>query len=194
MDTSTTTTNTSTGTPETLSNELKENYKAKMRPVAIDTLADKPELTMKQLAQLLEHKEHGPVIATITLNDLVEARVARMDRSALNDLLSVEAEDADEEAPKRPAVRKVGKKVAKKTSKKVAKKVTQKGGRAKLDRENGYPAILKAIKKNEQAAISVLVDETGISTNHVRTMLRELIEEGKINQVGGGRGTQYEMA
>lgn len=188
MDTNTTNSSATPAQGDNINEDLANAYKATMKPVAIETLSGKPEITMAQLARLLEHDEYGTVIATITLQDLVTAAIAK-NSDALESLLTEDPPAGTKKvvAPPSRTTKPTKKKSAKKTTKKTSK-------RGSLDRDAGYPAITKAVKKAGPCAISDVVSETGISENHVRTMLKELMEQEQIVATGSGRGRKYEVA
>jgi len=170
---------------DTLASDLDQNVQANLKPIAIETLADKGQLSLGRIVKLLDNPTHGPVIASITIDDLVNYRIANMGRDALISIVG----DVEVEEKSKTAKRKTTKAKAAKTTK------AKEGGRAKLDRDAGYAVITKALKSaGEAIAMGFLVEETGLNEGHARTMLKEMVEEGTVVAEGNGRGRKYSLA
>jgi len=184
---------------ENLSEVLTDSYVRNQRASAIITLGGRTHLSIGKLAKLLEHPDHGPVIATITLDDLLKVSSK-----------SSEDEDEDEvevSAPKAKKTAKVAppkvtpKAAAPKTAPKTAKAApkaakaaapTQGGKRERLDRDTGFREITAALTAHkEPMANGDLVKATGYTAMHIRTFLNEMIEAGTVTYEGKGRGTKY---
>ncbi len=170
-----------------LTSTLSDNYKASMRAVAVETLANHKNITMGQLVRLTGSPEHGPIISSVTLEEIVSHVIANMDREALTSILPETEETTTVQAEVTT------------TTKAATKTTTKKGGkRAAIDRGTGVPAIL-AIAEEEFDAMSIsqfktkLLEKTGteFSENHLRTMLKEQVTAGTLVVEGSGRGTKY---
>jgi len=168
-----------------LTSALNQNVQNSLKPIAIRTLAEKGHLTLERVVKLLDNPVHGAVIASITIDELVNYRIESMDREALADMLG-----DDKEVPNADAAPPKAKKTAK--AKKAAKAET--GTRTKLDRDAGYPTIKKALKSLGESGMSAIVEATEIAENHLRTMLKELVDEGSVVATGAGRGRKYNLA
>lgn len=176
MDTTETTTTTTT-TTDNLTSDLDQNVQANLKPIAIETLADKGHLNFGRIVQLLDNPTHGPVIASITIDDLVNYRIANMNRDTL---ISIVGDVEVEEETK---------------TKTAKRKTTAKTTKAKLDRDAGYAVITKALKgAGEAIAMGVIVEETALPEGHARTMLKEMVEGGQVVAEGNGRGRKYSLA
>lgn len=168
-----------------LTSALNQNVQNSLKPIAIRTLAEKGHLTLERVVKLLDNPTHGPVIASITIDELVNYRIESMDREALADMLG-----DDKEVPN--ADGSVTKQAARSKAKKTTKAET--GTRTKLDRDAGYPAIKKALKSLGESGMSAIVEATEIAENHLRTMLKELVDNGDVVATGAGRGRKYNLA
>jgi hypothetical protein len=191
---------------EDLGNVLDDSYRQHKRDVAIKRLGERTSLTLEQVSKLVSHPEHGDVVKTITLQELIDEGAAK----------TTETDDGDEAAaappPRRPAPNK--KKAAKKATKapaakkKAAKKAAKKkaassnGRKAdfgkkkpRLDYEQGCKEVLAALKAHgKPAGRNDLESATGYSAVQVRTFCKRLAENGKIKILGkGGRSTSYAM-
>jgi hypothetical protein len=200
---------------EDLGNVLDDNFEAHKRTVAIEVLGERTHLTMALIAKLLDHPKHGAVIQQITLQELLDVKMAEAGGSE-------EAEEAEEEAPAiaaKPAAKKKAKPAAKKkaakakakpaakkkTTKKKAKKAAKgKGGKKqkadagkkkpRLNRDLGYAEIKKALKAaKEPVGNGHLCNVTGFEPVQVRTFLKELAKKGVVKVQGKGKATKYSL-
>jgi hypothetical protein len=181
----------------------KADYLAYKKAKTIEKLGERTHLTMAQIAKLVSHPEHGDVVSTITLGEVLEV--------AFKDLASDE-EDTEEDTEEAPVPTAVKRSTAKKASrassgrkKAAAKKVAKKASgrksdfgkkKPRLDRDQGYREIKAALKAAQgPCGRSDLEEATGYSAVQVRTFCKELASKGEINILGkGGRSTQYELA
>lgn len=191
---------------ENLGDVLDDSYRQHKRDVAIKRLGERTSLTLEQVSKLVSHPEHGDVVKTITLQELIEVgteTVVTADEEEADDPPSRKAAPAKKKnAKKAKAAPAAKKKTAKKTAKKkTAKKATSSNGRKadfgktkpRLDYVQGCKEVLAALKAHgEPAGRSDLEEATGYSGVQVRTFCKRLAEEGKVKVLGkGGRSTRY---
>jgi hypothetical protein len=189
---------------EDLGNVLDDSYRQHKRDVAIKRLGERTGLTLEQVSKLVAHPDHGDVVKTITLQELIDE----------GNRLTV-TDDGDEASPsprrsapnkkkaakKAPAAKK--KTAKKKTAKKAAKKAANSNGRKadfgkkkpRLDYEQGCKEVLAALKAHgKPAGRNALEAATGYTAVQVRTFCKRLADNGKIKVLGkGGRSTSYAM-
>jgi hypothetical protein len=198
-------------TDENLGAVLDESYRAHQREVAISNLGGRTHLTLGQISKLCEHPQHGEIVASITLDELLATRAPDED-------------DEDDPEPPKPAAKKAARKkpAAKKaatsspskkkaTKKKAAKKKTakrsssasSKGAKAdkgrpkpRLDYEKGMKEVLAALRAaKEPVGRSAIEKATGFTGVQVRAFAKKLAATGKIKILGeGGRSTKYAAA
>jgi hypothetical protein len=195
-----------------LSADLQESYHQHKRAVVIKKLAAKMDINFGQIAKLTENAEHGDVVKTITLQDIVNE-------------ISPKTEDA--QPPKPAAKASSAKKVAKaappakgkKATKAAAPKKTAKAKAApapkakktaagakppkadkgkkkpRLDYDKGCKEILAALKAaGEPVGRGQIESATGYTGVQVRTFCKKLEEQGKVEVLGsGGRSTRYKL-
>jgi cobalamin biosynthesis Mg chelatase CobN len=202
----------------------KADYLAYKRKMTIEKLGQRTHLKLSQIAVLCGHEEHGKIVGDITLQELLDVKLAEAAPSS-----DVEEEDDVEEEPvkakpkrkvtKRPAAAKkttAKKKVAKKATKKpaakkkaakkkVAKKAAQPANgrkadfgkkKPRLDYKQGMKEVLGAIKAaGGPCGRSDIEEVTSYTGVQVRTFAKKLAAEGKIKILGkGGRSTKYAIA
>lgn len=203
---------------ENLAEGLNESYRQHQREVVIKHLTDpkRRSLTMGQIAKLVGHEEHGEVVASITLAELLEHQGDGGDRpsspkpkAAKKSSGSGGKKGASKPAnpPKKAASAK------KATSKKTTSKKTSapkkasapkkkasapKGPKAdkgkpkpRLDYDQGKREIMAALKAakaqgHDSLGRSALEEATGFTGVQVRTFCKKLSEEGKVNILGEG--------
>lgn len=197
---------------ENLGDVLDDSYRRHKREVAIKNLGERTNLTLEQVSKLCSHTEHGDVIKTITLRELLDA--------GAEDGATADPNPDPTPAPRRtnskkktakkattkssPKSKAAAKKTAKKrTAKKATKKATSSNGRKadfgkkkpRLNYEQGCKEIVAALKAHgEPAGRSELEDATGYSGVQVRTFCKRLAETGKVKILGkGGRSTRYDL-
>lgn len=196
----------------------KADYLAYKKAKTIEKLSERTHLTLEKIGKLASHPEHGEIVGSITLDELIQVKVeAALAEAGIDE----DRDHADEEeAPTTPKkkVAATKKKVtakkasraptqAKKTAKKKAvKKITQKASdgrkadfgqkKPRLNREQGYKEIIAALKAaGEPCGRGEIEEATGYSGVQVRTFCKELAEQGKIQILGkGGRSTKYTLA
>lgn len=167
-------------THENLNESITASYRQHQRDIAIKALANRPNLTMAQISKLLEHKEHGPIIATLQLEDLFQYWLDK--RTTKEEAPVVTAPPVEVVAPTPVEVTPTEVKASE-------------GGKGRIDRTVGYKEIKAALQsKSVPMAISEVVSLTGYEEAHARTLLKELCEAGEIQPIGAGRGRKYSMA
>lgn len=116
---------------ENLNEMLDDNadYMAYKKAKTIEKLQDRTHLTLEQLSKLASHPEHGAIIGTITLDELIQSKISTALREAGvgNDATD---EDDEEVTPTTKAKatatkKKAAKATTKATTKVAAKKVTK---------------------------------------------------------------------
>lgn len=178
-------------TDENLGDVLDEGYRAHQREVAVKNLGERTHLTLGQISKLCENPKHGEIVATITLQELLDIK--------LKDVTEEPA--AAPPKAKKAAKKKTAKKAAKKTT---AKKTTAKKGakadkgkpKPRLDYDVGMKEVLACLKAaKEPLGRSAIEKATGFTGVQVRAFAKKLKASGKINILGeGGRSTKYEAA
>lgn len=198
----------------------KADYLAYKKAKTIEKLSERTHLTLEKLAKLVTHPEHGTIVSTITLDDLIDKKVEEaLEEAGISD----DDDEAKEEtpAPRKAVKKKTKKKTAKKASRAKAKKPAAKKKSAKkkatakkttkaasgrkadfgkkkprLDRDQGYREIVAALKAaGEPCGRGDLEEATGYTGVQVRTFCKELAEQGKVEILGkGGRSTKYTLA
>jgi hypothetical protein len=203
---------------ENLAEGLNESYRSHQRDVAIRHLADPKRrmLTMGQIAKLTTHDEHGTVVATITLHDLIEAitgggqpaaKAAKPSPKAAPKTAPAKPAAKKGPAPKAPAAKKAAKAAAPKKTpapkkgaapKKAAAPKGDKGPKAdkgkpkpRLDYDTGKRELLAALKTAKAKGAdslgrSAIEEATGFTGVQVRTFAKKLAEEGKVKILGEG--------
>lgn len=185
----------------------KADYLAYKKTKTIEKLGERTHLTMAQIAKLVSHPEHGDVVSSITLGEVLE--VAFKNHAPEPETVEVPV-PAAKKATKRSAAKKASrastggrKKAAKKSTTKKAPAKKASGRKAdfgkkkpRLDRDQGYREIKAALKAAQgPCGRSDLEEATGYSAVQVRTFCKELASKGEVNILGkGGRSTQYELA
>lgn len=207
---------------ENLAEGLNQSYREHQREVAIKHLGSRTRLSLGQIAALCGHDEHGDVVASITLQELIDvtqqadggdeassAPAAAAKKTPAKTAAKKPSKKAAK-TKKTPAKKKAAKKPAAKkkpAKKKAAKKSTKRGPKAdkgkpkpRLDYDQGKREILAALKAakadgQESLGRSALEEATGFSGVQVRTFCKKLAEEGKVQILGeGGRSTTYAVA
>jgi hypothetical protein len=185
---------------ENLGAVLDESYLDYQKQSAIKNLGARSHLTIGQLAKLCEHPKHGQVVATITLQDLLDVHAPSTETG---DGQADPAPKKTASSKKKTAKKKTSskKKTAKKTSsskKKTAKRAhapkADKGKpKPRLDYDKGTREVLAALKAaKEPVARSAIEQATGFTGVQVRAFAKKLAENGKIKILGeGGRSTKY---
>jgi hypothetical protein len=201
---------------DTLGAVLDEDYRAQQRNVIVKHLSGRTQLSIGQLVKLCEHPQHGEVVATITIDEILALKRAEED---------VEEED-EEEVAAAPKKKKTAKKTAtvvtkkstakapakkgpakapaktKAVSKKSAKKTVlgassskaEKGEKAdkgkpkpRLDYDKGMKEVLAALKAaSEPVGRSAIEKATGFTGVQVRAFAKRLADAGKIKVLGDG--------
>jgi len=202
---------------ENLGAALDTEYATHQKDIAIKTLGSRTHLSIAKIAKLLEHKEHGATIGSITLDELlVVAAGATTDAPVATTDAPVATKPAKAaKAPKaakatKPAKEAKAAKPAKKAAKaaktngaakpakaaKAPKTASAKGGKKpRLVRDVAYKEVKAALKAHKGAASNGdLVNATDYTAVQVRTFLNELIEKGEVTYEGKGRGTKYDLA
>jgi len=183
----------------------KADYLAYKKAKTIEKLGERTHLTMAQIAKLVSHPEHGDVVSSITLGEVLEVAFKA---HAPTEEEGEDAEEAHAPTAKSSAAKKTSrvsngrKKAAKKSTKKTpTKKASGRKSdfgkkKPRLDRDQGYREIKAALKAAQgPCGRSDLEEATGYSAVQVRTFCKELASKGEINILGkGGRSTQYELA
>jgi len=192
-------------TDENLGDVLDESYRAHQRTVAIKNLSERTHLTLGQIAKLTSNPTHGEIVATITLEELLESREPAVSADDPDPPVARKA-SAKKAAPKaasKPAAKKgaTKKKAAKKTAKKVS--TSSKGSKAdkgkpkpRLDYEKGMKEVLSALKAAKEPVGRTAIEKaTGYTGVQVRAFCKKLKAAGKVNVLGeGGRSTLYEAS
>jgi hypothetical protein len=179
-------------THENLNESITASYRQHQRDIAIKALANRPNLTMAQISKLLEHKEHGPIIATLQLEDLFQYWLAQRSPKEESKAPVVTAPAIVVPAPPVEVVATTTTPVVEAIPTEVK---TTEGGKNRIDRTVGYKEIKAALQsKSVPMAISEVVSLTGYEEAHARTLLKELCEAGEIQPIGAGRGRKYAMA
>lgn len=172
-------------THENLNESITASYRQHQRDIAIKALANRPNLTMAQISKLLEHKEHGPIIATLQLEDLFQYWLEKRSTKEAPVVTAPAVVSA-------PPVEVVAPTPVEVTPTEVK---ASEGGKGRIDRTVGYKEIKAALQsKSVPMAISEVVSLTGYEEAHARTLLKELCEAGEIQPIGAGRGRKYSMA
>ena len=209
---------------ENLSDVLddKADYLAYKKAKTIEKLSERTHLTLEKISKLATHPEHGEIVGSITLDELIQFKVdAALAEAGVNDDEDQATEEEDTASKKKATTKKSAKKAsrapvrAKKTAKKkatakkktAAKKATAKksadGRKAdfgkkkpRLNREQGFKEIVAALKAaGEPCGRGELEEATGYTGVQVRTFCKELAEQGKVQILGkGGRSTKYALA
>jgi hypothetical protein len=200
-------------TDENLGDVLDESYRAHQREVAIRNLGNRTHLTLGQIAKLCEHPQHGEIVASISLDELLAIRApdeAEEPTPTETTPASSKKKGAKKKGTKKTAKKRAGKKKGtKKTAKKragkkkSAKKTAKKGAKAdkgkpkpRLDYEKGMKEVLAALKAaKEPVGRSAIEKATGFTGVQVRAFAKRLAADGKIKILGaGGRSTKYAPA
>jgi len=195
---------------ESLEQVLDDAYRARYREVAIRNLGQRTHLTIEKLAKLVSHKDHGPTVKDITLQELLDVTLKNGKSTAAPAAPApapVAATPAVAAKTTKKAAKKTTKKAAKKTTKKAAKKTTKKAAKKgpKADKGKPKPRLNYDVGKREVlAAIKAargpvgrgdIEAATGYTGVQVRTFAKALKEEGKVKVLGeGGRSTKYDAA
>lgn len=196
--------------------EDKADYLAYKRQKTIEKLGERTHLTMEKIAKLVAHEDHGSIVGSITLQELIEVALPEAVKTAIEE--RGDAEDTEEASAEedpvvivmKPAKKKTGKKapLAKKSAKKTPKKIpvvakSANGKKAdfgkkkpRLQRDQGYKEIMAALKAaGTPCGRGDLEEATGYTGVQVRTFCKELTDQGKLQILGkGGRSTKYALA
>jgi len=203
---------------ENLGAALDTEYATHQKDIAIKTLGSRTHLSIAKIAKLLEHKEHGATIGSITLDELLvvaagattDAPVATKPAKAAKAPKAAKAtKPAKEAKATKPAKEAKAAKPAKEAkaaktngaakpakAAKAPKTASAKGGKKpRLVRDVAYKEVKAALKAHKGAASNGdLVNATDYTAVQVRTFLNELIEKGEVTYEGKGRGTKYDLA
>ena len=195
---------------ENLGAALDTEYATHQKDIAIKTLGSRTHLSIAKIAKLLEHKEHGATIGSITLDELLvvaagattDAPVATKPAKAAKAPKAAKATKPAKEAKAAKPAKKAAKAAktngAAKPAKaaKAPKTASAKGGKKpRLVRDVAYKEVKAALKAHKGAASNGdLVNATDYTAVQVRTFLNELIEKGEVTYEGKGRGTKYDLA
>jgi len=186
--------------------DAQADFQAYKRQKILNNLAGShSHLTLAQLAKFVTHADHGEAAGAITLQELYDAVLASQ---SVQDVIADREEEeakavaaAKPKKPKKPTAKKAAavKKKAKKDAAVVGKQKADAGKtKPRLDREQGYKEILKALRTaGGPCGRKALEDATGYPGVQVRTFCKELAAQKppKIVVLGkGGRGTQYDLA
>jgi hypothetical protein len=197
---------------ENLGDALNTEYATHQKDIAIKTLGSRTHLSIAKIAKLLEHKEHGATIGSITLDELLVAAGASTGAPAPKAAKAAKTNGA----PKAPKAAKAAKAAKTNGAPKAAKAAKTNGApkaqKAVKAKSNGSPKAAKAAKprlvrdvayKEVKAAIKAnkgdcsngdLVKATDYTAVQIRTFLNEMIETGDVKYTGKGRGTKYSLA
>lgn len=202
---------------QTLSADLQESYHQYKKVAVIKKLAAKPDLTFGQIAKLTENAEHGDVVKTITLQDIINecapseseaaqppkptAKTSSAKKAPAKAAAPAKAKKATKAAaPKKAAAKpKAAKAAAPKAKKAAAGAKPPKADKGKkkprLDYDKGCKEVLAALKAaNEPVGRGAIESATGYTGVQVRTFCKKLEEQGKIEVLGsGGRSTRYKL-
>jgi len=192
-------------TDENLGDVLDESYRAHQREVAIENLAERAHLTLGQISKLCDHPQHGEVVASITLDELLAARAPDEPEPDPDPPKTAAKKTAKKGAAKKKSTAKKSTAKKKSAKKKSAKKKTssKKGAKAdkgrpkpRLDYEKGMKEVLAALRAaKEPVGRSAIEKATGFTGVQVRAFAKKLAESGKIKILGkGGRSTLYTAA
>lgn len=200
---------------ENLGEGLNESYRQHKRAVAIKHLGERPTLTLAQIAKLVSHDEHGDVVGTITLQELLTraAPDEDADEPAKSKAGKTSAAAAVKKGASKSRAAAAAKKGASKPKASAAKKASApKGGAAKgpkadkgkpkprLDYDQGMREVLAALKAAKAAGHdslgrSAIEEATGFTGVQVRAFAKKLAASGKLQILGeGGRSTTYALA
>lgn len=196
-----------------ISADLQETYHQYKRTAIIKKLAAKTDLNFDQISKLVVNPEHGEIIKTITLKDIIDAQSSEEDDDEEEAEPSKPAKAAKKTAAppakgKKAAKASPAKKAAKKTAASAAPKAKKTASgekkpkadkgkkKPRLDYEKGCKEVLAALKTaGEPIARGAIEEATGFSGVQVRTFCKKLAEQGKIEVLGsGGRSTRYKLA
>lgn len=196
---------------ENLGEGLNESYRQHKRAVAIKHLGERPTLTLAQIARLVSHDEHGDVVGTITLQELLERSEPEAEAEAEPEKLAKKVSRSKVKAPAKSA-----KKASKSPAKKAAKAATasKKGAatsakspkadkgkpKPRLDYDQGCREVMAALKAakaqgHDSLGRSAIEEATGFTGVQVRAFAKKLASGGKVQILGeGGRSTTYALA
>lgn len=193
---------------------LDTEYANHQKDIAIKTLGSRTHLTIAKIAKLLEHKEHGSTIGSITLDELLAiaaggAVVAAPTPAAKAPAAKAKAKAKPKAAKKQAKAKTNGAakpkaaKAAKPAKKQAVKAKTNgaaapkagKGSKPRLVRDVAYKEVKAALKSLKgECSNGDLVKATDYTAVQIRTFLNELIEKGEVQFAGKGRGTKYSLA
>ena len=192
---------------ENLGDALNTEYATHQKDIAIKTLGSRTHLSIAKIAKLLEHKEHGATIGSITLDELLVAAGASTGAPAPKAAKAAKAAAAPK-APKAPKAAKAAKTNGAPKAKKAVKAKSNgspkagngspkagKGSKPRLVRDVAYKEVKAALKANKgDCSNGDLVKATDYTAVQIRTFLNEMIETGDVKYTGKGRGTKYSLA
>ena len=192
---------------ENLGDALNTEYATHQKDIAIKTLGSRTHLSIAKIAKLLEHKEHGATIGSITLDELLVAAGASTGAPAPKAAKAAAAPKAAK-APKAPKAAKAAKTNGAPKAKKAVKAKSNgspkagngspkagKGSKPRLVRDVAYKEVKAALKANKgDCSNGDLVKATDYTAVQIRTFLNEMIETGDVKYTGKGRGTKYSLA
>jgi len=195
---------------ENLGDALNTEYATHQKDIAIKTLGSRTHLSIAKIAKLLEHKEHGATIGSITLDELLVAAGASTGAPAPKAAKAAKAAAAPKaaKAPKAPKAAKAAKTNGAPKAKKAVKAKSNgspkagngspkagKGSKPRLVRDVAYKEVKAALKANKgDCSNGDLVKATDYTAVQIRTFLNEMIETGDVKYTGKGRGTKYSLA
>jgi hypothetical protein len=189
---------------------LDNEYANHQKDIAVKTLGSRTHLTIAKIAKLLEHKEHGSTIGSITLDELlvvaaggaVVAAPASAAKAPAAKAKPAKAAKKQAKAKTNGAAKPAKAAKAAKPAKKQAKaktngaaKAAGKGSKPRLVRDVAYKEVKAALKSLKgDCSNGDLVKATDYTAVQIRTFLNELIEKGDVTFAGKGRGTKYSLA
>jgi len=192
---------------ENLGAALDTEYATHQKDIAIKTLGSRTHLSISKIAKLLEHKEHGATIGSITLDELLAMSAGVTVDAAATPKSKPKAKKAAAAAKPKATKKKSATakpngaakpaKAAKAKTNGAAAKAPKsgKGSKPRLVREVAYKEVKAALKAHKGLASNGdLVKATDYTAVQVRTFLNELIEKGEVAYEGKGRGTKYDLA
>lgn len=182
-------------TDENLGTVLDESYRAHQRTVAIKNLGGRTHLTLGQITKLCEHPQHGEIVASITLDELIATKEPDEPDpgSAPRQTAKKTSKKSGKKGGKKKSSKKTTKKGGKKTSRKQGTKADKGKPKPRLDYDKGMKEVLAALKAaKEPVGRSAIEKATGFTGVQVRAFAKKLAKAGKIEILGaGGRSTKY---
>jgi len=188
---------------ENLGAALDTEYATHQKDIAIKTLGSRTHLSIAKIAKLLEHKEHGATIGSITLDELLVAAgttvaapaPAPKAKKAVAAPKAAKAKPAKKAAKAKSNGAPKAKKAVKAKSNGAATPKAGKGSKPRLVRDVAYKEVKAALKAHKgDCSNGDLVKATDYTAVQIRTFLNEMIESGDVKYTGKGRGTKYSLA